>query len=88
MPQLTPAEEAKQLVDKYRTYVVMWAGGTEVSNENVKQCALIAVDEMLKEANGDGFSWNINCYWDGEKYIPHKEWKERLEQIKQQIQSI
>ena len=46
---MTPKEKAKKLVDKYSTYVVMWSGGIEVETQNVKQCALIAVDEMLEE---------------------------------------
>ena len=45
---MTPKEKAKELVDKYSTYVVMWAGGIETSKQNVKQCALIAVDEIFK----------------------------------------
>lgn len=40
---MTSKEKAKEIVDKYSTYVVMWAGGIETSRENVKQCALIAV---------------------------------------------
>jgi hypothetical protein len=44
---MTPKEKAKNLVDRYSTYVVMWSGGIEVETQNVKQCALIAVDEML-----------------------------------------
>ena len=45
---MTPKEKAKELFDKYATYVVMWTGGIEVENQNCKQCALIAVDEIIK----------------------------------------
>lgn len=45
---MTPKEKAEDLVNKYSTYVVMWAGGIEVTGENVKQCALIAVDEICE----------------------------------------
>ena len=45
---MTAKEKAKDLVDKYSTYVVMWAGEIEVQNQNVKQCALIAVDEIIQ----------------------------------------
>lgn len=45
---MTPKEKAKELFDKYATYVVMWSGGIEVENQNCKQCALIAVDEILE----------------------------------------
>lgn len=44
---MTPKEKAKQLIDKYRTYCVYWTGGVAVENANVKQCALIAIDEAL-----------------------------------------
>ena len=44
---MTAKEKAKDLVDKYSTYVVMWTGEIEVQNQNVKQCALIAVDEII-----------------------------------------
>lgn len=49
MKDLTAKEKAKELVEKYSTYVVMWAGGIETSKQNVKQCALIAVDLLLEE---------------------------------------
>jgi hypothetical protein len=45
----SPKEKAKELVDKYSTYVVMWSGGIEVETQNVKQCAFIAVDELIEE---------------------------------------
>lgn len=46
---MTPKEKASQLIDKYRTFVVMWTGGVAVENENVKQCALICVDEIITQ---------------------------------------
>ena len=45
---MTPKEKAKELFNKYATYVVMWTGGVEVEKQNCKQCALIAVDEILE----------------------------------------
>jgi hypothetical protein len=47
---MTPKEKAKELVDKYATYVVMWTGGSEVEKQNCKQCALIAVDEIINSS--------------------------------------
>jgi hypothetical protein len=44
---MTPKEKAIELVNKYATYVVMWTGGLEVERQNCKQCALIAVNEIL-----------------------------------------
>lgn len=70
---MTPKQKAKQLVEKYATYVVMWSGGIEVEKQNCKQCALIAVDEVLKSSPslpilGDGgiYSEDIELsktYW-------------------------
>ena len=44
---MTPKEKAEDIVRKYSTYVVMWTGGVETERQNVKQCALIAVDEIM-----------------------------------------
>lgn len=44
---MTPKEKAQELFNKYATYVVMWTGGVEVEKQNCKQCALIAVDEII-----------------------------------------
>ena len=50
---MTPKEKAKELVDKFRKYVDdgrhngFYSG--EITFENQKQCALIAVDEILNE---------------------------------------
>jgi len=65
---MTPKEKAKKLVDKYSTYVVMWSGGIEVETQNVKQCALIAVDEILEELDHltfDDFDYGTSkmMYW-------------------------
>ena len=47
---MTPKEKAQELFNKYATYVVMWTGGVEVEKQNCKQCALIAVDEIILSA--------------------------------------
>lgn len=46
---MTPKEKAKELVQKYNLVVLDTALGG--SNKRVKQCALIAVDEMLDFRN-------------------------------------
>lgn len=47
--QVTPErKKAKELIDRFWTYASMWGGGIKVQNENMKQCALITVDEVLK----------------------------------------
>jgi hypothetical protein len=72
---MTPKEKAQELFDKYATYVVMWTGGIEVENQNCKQCALIAVDEILSmgimSKSGD---WRMaKSYW---------------QEVKQEIENI
>ena len=44
---MTPQEKAEELFNKYATYAVMWTGGIEVEKQNCKQCALIAVNEVI-----------------------------------------
>jgi hypothetical protein len=46
---MTPQEKAEDIVRKYSTYVVMWTGGVETERQNVKQCALITVQEIISE---------------------------------------
>jgi hypothetical protein len=52
---MTPKEKAQELFDKYATYVVMWAGDANTPYQNCKQCALIAVDEVLHYSKAHGF---------------------------------
>ena len=77
---MTPKEKAQELVNKYSTYVVMWAGGIEVTGENVKQCALIAVDEMIQATNMYQFRM------DGmpSRIVAHPYWQE----VKQEIEKL
>jgi hypothetical protein len=48
---MTPAEQAKELVDKMNVIHYLKGNGLPVSmhNNQIKQCALIAVDEILEE---------------------------------------
>jgi hypothetical protein len=61
---MTPKEKAEELVKKFGTYAVMWSGGIEVERQNVKQCALIAVNEILKDREEiDGMRIINDPYW-------------------------
>ena len=60
---MTPKEKAKELFNKYATYVVMWTGGIEVENQNCKQCALIAVDEIMKSLDDVLHPNPFGQYW-------------------------
>jgi hypothetical protein len=52
---MTPKEKAEELVEKYRDVSISFVDSIEgtcdmrMNNEDAKECALIAVDEMMKE---------------------------------------
>ena len=83
---MTPKEKAIELVDKfYQTtpneYFVnepIGIKGRYKSWEQAKQCALIAVDEILKLENNNGY------YFDGTNVTSISFWQE----IKQEIEKL
>lgn len=64
-------EKAKELVDKYinlyPSYIVMFQGDIDEANKNIKQCALIAVEEILNLnlglSNCDENNWDIDKFY-------------------------
>ena len=69
---MTPKEKALELIQKYNLVVLDTALGG--SNQRVKQCALIAVDEIL---------WEIIKYADNSYVIENsKYWEEVKQEIK------
>jgi hypothetical protein len=61
---MTPHQKAEELLNKFFNHCSYeWWEGQEGHKENMKQCALIAVDEILtnnmyfKDANNDKY-WN------------------------------
>lgn len=60
---MTPKEKAHELFNKYATYVVMWAGDVNTTHQNCKQCALIAVDEIIKYLNDILVPNPFSQYW-------------------------
>jgi hypothetical protein len=58
--QMTPKEKAKELVYKHFEFVEAWSGLNQI--ENAKQCALITVDELIKQ--------EISLLGLSENYIP------------------
>lgn len=76
----TSKEKAKELVDKYRKYVDdgrhngFYSG--EITFNNQKQCALIAVDEIIRaipDASDNDSPYNDELLW----------WKEVRHEIEQ-----
>ena len=45
---MTPKEKATELVNKHFDYVEAWSVSNQI--ENAKQCALITVDEIIKQS--------------------------------------
>lgn len=67
---MTPKEKATELVDKFKDYVNDFY--TDFANQddliyniksNAKECALIAVDEIINVLNGESFSRNAIVFW-------------------------
>jgi exosome complex RNA-binding protein Rrp42 (RNase PH superfamily) len=77
---MTPKEKAEELVDKY--YSIVWHNGKKVcsmSKQAAKQCALIAVNEMIAFAK-HAFSYiNIELATPSIVY---------LEEVKQEIEKL
>jgi hypothetical protein len=79
---MTPKEKAKQLVDKFISYSYFSNGNNAMNRQyqqedNAKQCALIAVDEIL-----NAISFNM---YDEEEYNKVDEF---WEEVKNEIESI
>ena len=79
---MIPKEKALELVNKFRKYT----DGTDeddrfspaIEKENAKLCALIAVDEILKLENNNGY------YFDGTNVTSVSYWLE----VKQEIERL
>jgi len=72
---MTPREKALQLCQKFGYLGIKWeqAEYTTLSLENAKECALIAVDEILNSIHTDAFSYTNEEYW---------------QQVKQEIEKL
>jgi len=78
---MTPKEKAKELVDIYKIFVI-GRNDSVIEKQNAKQCALIAVDFMIKISKQKD---DINrCY-----YFDLEEFDiEYLNKIKQEIEKL
>ena len=86
---MTHKEKAVQLFDKYATYAVMWwTGGIEVEKQNCKQCALIAVDEILLSRKDDS-QFDDTLWANGsDMYTMHPMYLNYWNEVKQEIEKL
>ena len=75
---MTPKEKAKELICKFKYNTRAWneTNGWQDCSYNAKQCAIIAVDEIL-----DSIDWD---YYEGSKQTENMYWKE----VKQEIEKL
>lgn len=71
---MNPKEKAEELVEKYKDYVCGYIGSSMLTNteypeqilKQAKQCAIIAIDELINEHTFKfPLSWNVKRlgYW-------------------------
>lgn len=63
---MTPKEKAIELVEKYKQVAYSDLLTQPQIDENAKQCALVAVDEIINELNSLGYSTEVSekiCKW-------------------------
>jgi len=91
---MTPKEKAIELVDKFMEHTVEWDQVTEYafdSEHHAKQCALIAVDEIIKERyfhidhyNQTNLKYHIELELSSRLQATRIYWK----QVKQEINNL
>ena len=61
---MTPKEKAKELIEKFYPRATSYSLDRKNQNENAKECALVAVDEILKSIIWHhDFSNQTRNYW-------------------------
>jgi hypothetical protein len=78
---MTPQEKAKKLYDKYVPFVQRWDDFNAISikKENAKQCALLALDEIIPIVEGYEDSLSLSQQSDALEW-----WQE----VKQEIEKL
>jgi hypothetical protein len=74
---MTAKEKAIDLFNEYYSYLKANLMYDEEAKEDAKQCALIAVDEIIKELKETEFNYGV-------ENLPFKYWQE----VKQEIENI
>jgi hypothetical protein len=91
---MTPKEKAKDLVDKFNEYTVKAMkyhanGKIDECKEDAIECALIAVDEMIKTAkNVFEHCWNHISWKAQYDIVDMNKYLSYLEEVKQEIEKL
>ena len=78
---MTPQEKAKELVARY---MILFSNQEQYSDE-AKQCALIAVDEIILSREDDGAFDDTKWGNSSEYYTPHPMYLNYWKLVKQEI---
>ena len=82
---MTPKEKAKELVDKFLKHNTVWIDDENYyySEKKSKQCALIAVDEILNV-----IPYSIMDTHKGEVYFYENDERNYFEEVKKEIEKL
>jgi hypothetical protein len=82
---MTPQEKAKELVNKFYPRATSYSLDRKNQNQNAKQCALIAVDEII-ESRKDDSRFDDTLFQITTHYItPHPMYLTYWQEVKQEI---
>jgi hypothetical protein len=79
---MTPKEKAEVLVDKFRNEIVSFLSDS-MKNKNAKECALIAVDEIISIVPYENYNRDTLCPYDFAD-LSREYWQE----VKQEIENL
>ena len=88
---MIPKEKAKELLDKMYFLRRCKDGEDYIPEQawiHAKQCALIAVDEIISSREEDGAFNDTISYTGSEYYTPHPMYLTYWKQVKQEIESL
>ena len=86
---MTPKEKAKELCNKFlRTYKVDLYPPFNLASQEAKECALIAVDEIISSREDDGAFNDTMSYNGSDYYTPHPMYLTYWKQVKQEIEKL
>ena len=73
---MTPEEKAQELIAKFK-HPVRWKMGQQDIVDRAKQCALIAIDELISSHN----KWDDYAQTNSEEYYYWQEVKQEIEKL-------